>query len=634
MMLPPYHLKWFIFLLLMGVVGNSALAQGTNRPNPDSLLAVADRFLDEDEISLAVPILYELLQIKEIASHPHVLRRTFANLGYLYYERMDYDSSAFYYQKSMEMAEQQGDTLQITHSLRSKGMALGQIGLLSFAADAYLEAKRLATLLKNRELVAVLTNDLGILYQSAGSPAKSLDFYRESLTAWQQLNDSLQMGFTYNNIARAQLDLLQLDSSLFYNLLALSVKKVITEDIAVLGSTINNLGKTYLLIDSLDQAENFLTEGYFIHQKLADREGLIISLNNLTELALKRGEFMVAASHLDACRVLLADLDLKELLSDHLFLRSNYHELIGNQREALSDYKAYSELKSVLFEEQRLRVQEIESNYLLEDQRNQRQQAELEALVSKAESNRNLVIAVGLLLLAVILSFFAWKVWAAFKNEQGLKADIAGKNELIKLQKLDLKHRTKNLLHRIRIIISEASLNVNDSLGKEEFRRSERILISAALLEQVLYSVEDLNDVPICSYLTDLIEANKEVTILEGKDVSIHFSFQEEFLLPSQTVLDCGMILNELIMNSIKHAFHHHGSPEINISFMKNSDGLFELCYKDNGTGYSPKANPGIGSWVIESLLMSLKAKRLDDNTGTSCRIVFRSAQPKPLNIL
>lgn len=635
MMSNGYHFLKTVCIPILLLLGIAPSVYGSDSVSPDSLLAVADRHLDHQEGEMAKPILYAILQTDDIGAFPSILRRTYSNLGYLYYVTLAYDSSAFFYQKALEISLEQHDTLQIINSLRSKGMALGQKGVLGFAAEAYNQGGDWAKKSDNGELLAEINNSLGILFQSAGNIEKSLYYYQASLDNWVQRSDSLRIAFAYNNIARCHLDLMQLDSSLFYNKLALQLKRATTDDASVLVSTINNLGKTYLLLDSLKEAEHFLNEGYIIHQELGDREGIIISLNNLAQLAIRKGELNAAKSYLDSCQLLLADSELRELLADHLALRTNYWELTGNLKEALSDYRAFTAVKGKLFEEERLRVQEVESAYLLEDQRYQKEMAEMEATESKAESSRNFRLAIGLVIFVLLLSFLAIRLWIAYKREQKLKAEIGNKNELIKLQKLDLKHRTNNLLNRIRSIISEASANVVETKAKEEFQRSERILISSALLEKSLYSVEDLSEVPICSYLSELVELNKDMTKLEGREISFNFTYVDEFLLPSQTVLDCGMMINELIMNSLKHAFHKVHFPAINVGFVKNEEGFFELSYSDNGSGHAASAESGIGSWVIESLLISLRGeKRLVNDSGTAYKFLFPSSLSKPVKAL
>lgn len=617
-----------VFLLL----GFASSVYGSDSARLDSMLAAANSFLDQQENERAKPILYSILQTESISIPSSILRSTYANLGYLYYVTLAYDSSAYFYQKAIEISLEQQDTLQMIKTIRSKGMALGQKGLLGFAAEAYNQGGDWAKKSNNIELLAEINNSMGILYQRAGNLEKSLFYYQESLANWSQRSDSLRVAFAYNNIARCHLDMLQLDSSLYYNKLALTLKTATTDDPVVLVSTINNLGKTYLLLDSLSKAESYLNQGYQIHKELGDREGIIISLNNLTQLAIRKGELNAAKSYLDSCKLLLADLDLKELLADHLALRTNYWELTGNLKEALADYKAFVAVRSQLFEEERLNVQEVEATYLLEDQRYQKELAQMEAIVTKAESTRNFRLAIGLVVFVLLLSFLAIRLWIAYKREQMLKAEIGNKNELINLQKLDLKHRTNNLLNRIRSIISEASSNVVEPKAKEEFQRSERILISSALLEKSLYSVEDLSEVPICSYLRELVELNKDMTKLEGREISFSFTFIEEFLLPSQTVLDCGMIINELIMNSLKHAFHQEDFPAINVGFSKNEEGVFELSYSDNGSGYTASEGSGVGSWVIESLLISLRGeRRLVSDSGTAYKFLFRSSLSKPI---
>jgi two-component sensor histidine kinase len=160
-----------------------------------------------------------------------------------------------------------------------------------------------------------------------------------------------------------------------------------------------------------------------------------------------------------------------------------------------------------------------------------------------------------------------------------------------------------------------------------------------AFVHERLYESPDLGSVDALVYIRDLvgsIQANFE-EILTGFEVSIH---GEKLNLPLDVILPCGLIVNELVSNSIKHAFPPRkwsGEPAIDISIGLAKDGWGFIEVSDNGIGIDEdrlKSSPkSIGLLLIRTLVDQIRGRmevrgakrRVTDpeEGGTAIRVEF-----------
>ena len=100
------------------------------------------------------------------------------------------------------------------------------------------------------------------------------------------------------------------------------------------------------------------------------------------------------------------------------------------------------------------------------------------------------------------------------------------------------------------------------------------------LIHQHLYKEDLQTGVPLHSYLQELL---KGLTGQTSKKINFHFECPS-IALDVETVIPIGLIINELVTNSLKHAFQQSENGEISLCLTKSSNGL-EIQYQDNGNG-------------------------------------------------
>jgi len=170
------------------------------------------------------------------------------------------------------------------------------------------------------------------------------------------------------------------------------------------------------------------------------------------------------------------------------------------------------------------------------------------------------------------------------KAESQLKASLGEKEVLLK----EIHHRVKNNLQIISSLLNLQAGYLQDNQAIELFQVSQSRIESMALIHEKLYQSKDLAQINLAEYIQDLVDSlfcSYEVRL---KAIAVKLNI-DDILVNLDTAIPCGLIINELVLNSLKHAFPSGKPGEIYISGMtSDSDNKFILIVGDNGIGLPP----------------------------------------------
>lgn len=190
------------------------------------------------------------------------------------------------------------------------------------------------------------------------------------------------------------------------------------------------------------------------------------------------------------------------------------------------------------------------------------------------------------------------------KRESELLADdlaksLNEKNSLIK----EIHHRVKNNLQIIISLISLQASYINENNYNEKYQTTMQRIKAIADIHEQLYESPDFVNLNFQDYL------NKIYNNIKGNypeyNVEMNMIVQKKFLDPEYSI-PCGLIINELITNSYRHAFKKEKQGIIKIIFERKDEENVLLKYTDNGQGllddYNNAKNNSLGLKLIESL--------------------------------
>lgn len=177
-----------------------------------------------------------------------------------------------------------------------------------------------------------------------------------------------------------------------------------------------------------------------------------------------------------------------------------------------------------------------------------------------------------------------------------------------KLMITELHHRMKGNLDLISNMVEMEESKLDDSSGREVLKKIRARIKSINIVYDLLSITEKYGEVELGTYIKELVEGISKALSTPVRDITIEVNIDEISLHPERT-LAFGLILNELIVNSYKHAFTYKSEGTIFIDIAR-SEGTITLVYKDNGIGmpvdFDEEAYGSQGFKLIHSLVEQL----------------------------
>ncbi|MEP5610843.1 MAG: histidine kinase dimerization/phosphoacceptor domain -containing protein [Cyclobacteriaceae bacterium] len=193
----------------------------------------------------------------------------------------------------------------------------------------------------------------------------------------------------------------------------------------------------------------------------------------------------------------------------------------------------------------------------------------------------------------------------------------------------EVHHRVKNNLQMISSLLNMQQRRLKTSAEKDALALTKNRVKSIGLIHEHLYKHEDFSRINLKAYTIDLIEILIQ-SLHKGSTIQTQIDVQD-LKVNIETAIPIGLILNELITNSIKYAFHNVEKPILFVNIQETDDTLVILV-RDNGQGIVKKEiKSGFGHSIINTLLESMSGTMEYENTheGYHTTIKVIDYQPK-----
>jgi two-component sensor histidine kinase len=197
--------------------------------------------------------------------------------------------------------------------------------------------------------------------------------------------------------------------------------------------------------------------------------------------------------------------------------------------------------------------------------------------------------------------------------EMELEKNLEEKNILL----AEIHHRVKNNLAIILGLIELQSVDVSDELAQSLLVKTRNRIHSISGIHEMLYQNESFSDISFEEYVKKLVKRLQHSYENEDRPVQIQLD-ADNLRINMNRAVPLGLLLNELITNSYKHAFKNIDDPVIEISF-KRQNGNVQIEYRDNGPGFDSNKmeySKSLGLTLIKTSLMQLEADYTISNTG------------------
>lgn len=375
---------------------------------------------------------------------------------------------------------------------------------------------------------------------------------------------------------------------------------IVYEEMAAIYYDQKNLVKAYEAYKKYNSQLSFFYTGDNI-VKLANLEGLVSLERSQDEIRKLNNDNTFKALALQREKELRQKLVTENGLKDLLLAKEK------QLSEALARENAYRQEK--LVNEQKFTAS-VRSENALQKQK----------LISEEHLRSTLLIGLALLLVLGSLTFVLY-------HRQRKKSNIIARqaSELQTLIK-EMHHRVKNNLQIISSLLDLQSISIQDKEASDAVKEGKNRVLSMALIHQNLYTEDNIRGIWVQQYIQNLVNGLFDSYNIQQDKIRLHTDV-DPLNLDVDTVVPIGLIINELVSNSLKYAFAGRNEGDVWIKLKQQEKELL-LAVKDNGVGFSPAwthKSDSFGYKLIKAFTQKLKAKLDMYTDGGACVIMHIS---------
>lgn len=187
----------------------------------------------------------------------------------------------------------------------------------------------------------------------------------------------------------------------------------------------------------------------------------------------------------------------------------------------------------------------------------------------------------GLVVLSVILDLSERK-----QSEERIRDALREKELLLE----EVHHRVKNNLQVVHSLLDLQALRIRDPELVSMLRDSQNRIRSMSMIHQTLYQSHDFARVDFHRFLGELLPSLMESYGMVGGHVAIDIE-ANHVKLPINEAIPCGLIVNELVSNALKHGFPGHRRGTIRVRLAQDPDGTVNLSISNDGIDIPPDLN-------------------------------------------
>jgi two-component sensor histidine kinase len=532
--------------------------------------------------------------------------------------RMEKLDSAYTVLEEAKAKVTEGDLAFLNTQL---GYVFERRGELDKAADYALESLRLGEKLDDKKAIALAYSDLSNLFWKQSKFEKGLEYGLKSVKIFEERGiDDLDYDFTLYVVGNSYLKLKKYDEALrFYE-----QSKLIGERYGFY----NNLSDVYISLVDLNahlgkfkEADEAGINAIKYAELLENNFMLMRSWLSIGKLQNLEGKYSSAIANLQKCMT-IATQDF----GDEYFLNQAYKTLgeafagNGNYKNAYHAFLEYDKLKDSVFTaeaDQRISLLQTEFEVALKESTIQLQENEI-----KQQRTRQTII----IIIACFLLLFLLLLFKTFHDNKKKNKLLEKQNKEKEFLLKEIHHRVKNNLEIVSSLLALQSAQIDDPDVVDAMQESQNRVHSMSMIHQKLYQGKDIATIEMKDYFVNL--GNHILDSFAAADRITVDYLMETIDLDVDTAVPLGLIVNELLTNSLKYAFPDNRKGRIKIGLQEVDRNTLRLDVEDDGVGFRDDEllkGTGFGTQLVQLLTQQLGGKvKRESNGGTAISFEFK----------
>tara|TARA_B100000378_G_C18045198_1_gene411756 strand:- start:1020 stop:2408 length:1389 start_codon:yes stop_codon:yes gene_type:complete len=390
-----------------------------------------------------------------------------------------------------------------------------------------------------------------------------------------------------------------------------------------------NMGSIYIdWGEKLDSAKHFFDEAYLLSKELNenDVEYQMHAEANMFKYYFDAGDYAKAKYYLDRAYDFIPRLNSPYLTSFFYQYYSDYYAAVDQMDSAFSYLQKHYHLRDSIngFELKQNR-QEMEAKY--ETAKKEKHIAQLQNRQKIDKVRKQILLTIVIFTAVLFLITFVFFLVNRKKSRK-----LAEQNEIIQRSYNEIEnlireshHRIKNNLQVVSSLLKMQSKNVKSEEARASLLEAFNRVKTIAVLHQKLQGSQTFTVIQLREFINQLTDSIRGSITANNDDITIYTDIDELEVSTDQSI-SLGLIINELLTNSLKYAFED-GRGSIHID-LHEQDKFLNLLIVDSGKGFPEQFNPletsSLGFKIINSLVTKLNGQiSVSSEKGARVNISF-----------
>ncbi|MEO5890313.1 MAG: tetratricopeptide repeat protein [Ferruginibacter sp.] len=550
-------------------------------------------------------------------------------IGQDYLNDTKFDEAGKYLLLSLKLSKETDDKQNMFRTYDKLIALFENLGNFAEASKATYANLKICEELGDNSLLSYAQSAVAATLQTQGSYTEALKYYNKSLQLALALKDEQTLTATYRSIGDIYTITGNYEEAEKNYQAGIAVAQKMENPVGTLNFLYRGIGNMYRAEKRYPEALDYLLKSAEELRSIASNHALASQYSEIGIVYTHMNNYKLARNYFDSsmalCKKLNTTINFESYYSGLHLLDS----ATGNWKAAYEHYKQYVSVKDSSFNKETLRKMVISQM--------QYEHEKEEAIVKAVQEKKDLLTlgeikrqrnirnaAFAVLAVALLFSVVVYRQRNKIAKEKKRSDLLLSDKELLLKE---IHHRVKNNLEVVSSLLALQSAQIDDPNTKEVMLAGQNRVQSIGIVHQKLYQGANLGAIEMKDYFIDLSEsildsfgAEKRVTIecaMDQLDVDI------------DTAVPIGLIVNELLTNTLKYAFPEGQPGKVQIKLQKQTDGSLHLEVSDNGVGKSGVTHgTGFGGQLVSLLTRQLNGSvREEIKEGTHIYFEFKSTK-------
>jgi two-component sensor histidine kinase len=569
------------------------------------------------DFKLALAYAQRGLALAEKTGDRHWQPRFYEMQGRMYANLSQLDSARWSFDRAMSGYTAVGNKRGAGTTYFKMAWVHRRKGEAAQAMEADLSALRIMEELGDQEKIADALGRVSEDLLLQGRQSEALEYALRGVEICRKNGFQQQLAFALRNAGDVCINMGDNAGALGYYDEALRLTRAVNPALANIADIINCRGNAFKRLGRYAEARQDYQVCLANSEKANYPGGIFTAIANLGEVNLLMGNYAAALPYQ------LKTIALQEEMGDVGNLTENYGHA-STIYEQLGDYRA-----ALLYQKKARRMRDstasVESDAAMSELRTRYETEKKEATIAAQGlqiSQQRQVQWLGFGV-AALLAFMAFNFYRNARARQRSNALLAAKNAEKEILLKEIHHRVKNNLEIVSSLLALQSARIDDQGIKAAMQEGQNRVQSIGIVHQKLYQRDNLAAIEMKDYFLNLGESVLDSFGAEDR-VTIECAM-DQLEVDIDTAVPLGLIVNELLTNTMKYAFPDGRPGKVRIRLEKHPAGQLHLEVSDDGVGKrGPTQGTGFGGQLIALLTRQLSGTMREEvREGTTIHFDF-----------